>query len=217
MHTMLQSVRDWFRSIREELAPGPVLTALAGSAIMAFGLFNIHSVSHVTEGGILGLTLLIEHWFHISPAVSGLVMNLSCYALGWKLLGKHFLVYSIIASGGFSAFYALFEQIGPLFPQLADMPLTSALVGAVFVGVSAGMCVRVGAATGGDDALAMSIAKMTKMKIEWAYLLCDLVVLALSLSYIPFRRIAYSLLTVTLSGKLVGVVQRISFPKKCPA
>ena len=34
--------------------------------------YNIHSMSNVTEGGILGLTLLLEYWFGISPSVSGM-------------------------------------------------------------------------------------------------------------------------------------------------
>ena len=38
------------------------------------------------------------------------------------------------------------------------------------------------------------------------YLVEDLIVLTLSLSYIPLRRIAYSLLTVILSGQLIGLV-----------
>ena len=36
---------------------------LLGSAILAFGLYNVHSISNVTEGGALGLMLLIEHGF----------------------------------------------------------------------------------------------------------------------------------------------------------
>lgn len=94
------------------------ITALFSSTLLAFGLYNVHSFSGVTEGGILGLTLLLEHWFKISPAVSGFVLNFLCYALGWKLLGRHFLVYSMIASVGFSVSYGIFEQIGPLFPEL---------------------------------------------------------------------------------------------------
>ena len=35
-----------------------------------------------------------------------------------------------------------------------------------------------------------------------------LLVLILSLSYIPFRRIAYSLLTVVLSGQIIGIIQK---------
>ena len=38
--------------------------------------------------------------------------------------------------------------------------------------------------------------------------LCGLV-LGLSLTYIPVRRIGYSLLTVVLSGQLIGLIQRI--------
>ena len=40
------------------------------------------------------------------------------------------------------------------------------------------------------------------------YLVEDLIVLTLSLSYIPLRRIAYSLLTVILSGQLIGLVAK---------
>lgn len=185
------------------------LIAFFSSALLAFGLYNIHSQSHVTEGGILGLTLLLEYWFGISPSISGFVLNMLCYILGWKLLGKKFIVYSVMASAGFSISYRIFESFDPLFPRLADMPLLAAVLGALFVGVSAGLCVRVGGAPGGDDALAMSIAKVTRLDIQWVYLFCDLVVLALSLSYIPIQRIAYSLLTVTLSGQIIGLIQKI--------
>ena len=64
--------------------------ALLGSAILAFALYNIHSLSGVTEGGQLGLTLLLQHWFRISPALSGAVINGICYLIGWKTLGKSF-------------------------------------------------------------------------------------------------------------------------------
>ena len=35
---------------------------LSGAFILAFGLFNVHSQSRITEGGVLGTTLLINHW-----------------------------------------------------------------------------------------------------------------------------------------------------------
>ena len=186
--------------------------AALGSAIQAFGLYNIHSISGVTEGGVLGLTLLLEHWFGISPSISGLVLNGACYALGFTLLGREFIFYSFIAGGGFSLFYAIFERFPPLWPQLAEMPLLAAVVGALFVGVGAGLSVRAGGASGGDDALAMCIAHVTGMGIQWAYLSTDLVVLGLSLTYIPLRRIGYSLLTVLISGQLIGLVQTLPLP-----
>lgn len=196
------------------LGPKNCAVALLGSAILAFGLYNVHSLSGVTEGGVLGLTLLLEYWFGLSPAASGLVMNLACYLLGWRLLGRQFILYSAVAGGGFSVFYALFEQFDPLWPQLADRPLVAALAGALFVGVGVGLAVRSGGAPSGDDALAMATSRLTGIPLQWAYLLFDLLVLGFSISYIPLGRIGYSLLTVLISGQLIGWVQRVRIPRR---
>ena len=208
------SRRKHTRFSKYNITPMGILVSLLGSALLAFGLYNVHSLSGVTEGGILGLTLLLQHWFDISPATSGLVLNLLCYVIGWKMLGKEFLIYSAVSAGGFSLSYKIFEQFDPLWPQLAQRPLLAAVVGAAFVGISVGICVRIGGAPSGDDSLAMSLSKATGMDIQWAYLIFDLIVLAMSLSYIPLSRIAYSLLTVVLSGQLVGLMQKIPLPQK---
>lgn len=178
------------------------------SAFLAFGMYNIHAVSGITEGGVLGAVLLVQHWLGISPAVSSLLMNGLCYFLGWRTLGKPFLVYSGIAALGYSLCYAVCEQFPPLFPAIASMPMTASIVGSIFVGIGCGLCVRAGGAPSGDDALAMSLAKITGLPIQWVYLLSDLTVLGLSLSYIPLRRISYSLLTVILSGQIIGLIQK---------
>lgn len=184
------------------------LVALLGSCILAFGLCHIHALSGVTEGGQLGLTLLLHHWLHITPALSALVINIICYAAGWKVLGKSFLFYSFLAAAGFSGFYRIFEQLPPVFPELAQYPLAAALLGAVFVGVGCGLCVRVGGAPCGDDALAITLSHIFNAKIEYFYMISDITVLLLSLSYIPVQRIGFSLLTVLISSKIVGIVQR---------
>lgn len=200
------------RSIWKEIKLSSVLLLLAGSALLAFGLYNVHSISNVTEGGILGLTLLLEHWFGISPSFSGFLLTALCYFLGWKILGKRFLVFSFISAIGFSVFYGIFEQFDPLFPQIGEMPFLAAVVGALFVGISVGICVRVGGAPIGDDALAMSLSSVLPVDIQWIYLASDLVVLFISLSYIPLNKILYSLLTVLLSGQIIGIIQKIRLP-----
>lgn len=190
------------------------IIALLSSAFLAFGLYNVHALSGVTEGGVLGMTLLLNHWFRISPAFSNFVLNAICYLIGWKLLGKDFIIYSCFATGGFSIAYRIFEQFDPLWPQLYDMPLAASVIGALFVGIGAGVCVRVGAAASGDDALAMSISHAAHMPIERVYLITDLTVLALSATYIPLNRLGYSLLTVVLSGQIVGLIQRIPLHRR---
>lgn len=206
---MKSQIHEWKEALKNITLKNCAITLL-GSFILAFGLYHVHSISGVTEGGVLGATLLLEHWTGISPAVTGGIMNVLCYVLGWKLLGKEFIAYSALATVGFSGMYKICEQFPHLWPGLADMPLVAALVGALFVGVGAGLCVRVGGAPSGDDALAMSISHVTGWKIQWVYLLSDLIVLVMSLSYIPVRRIGYSLFTVLLSGQLIGFVQNFN-------
>lgn len=196
------------------LTPKSVFLSLVGSAILAFGLYHIHSFSGVTEGGQLGLSLLLNHWFRISPALTTAVVNTICYWIGWKTLGKPFIAHSAVATAGFSVTYWICQQFPPLFPNLAEHPLAAALLGALFVGFGCGLCVRMGGAVCGDDGLVMSISQKWRIKIEYVYFFFDFLILALSLSYIPVRKILYSLLTVILSSKLIGLVQRFQLPKR---
>ena len=74
--------------------------------------------------------------------------------------------------------------------------------------------VRQGASCAGDDALALVISKVTGCRISRAYLLTDVSVLVLSLSYIPAGRIVYSLITVTVSSFMIDFIQNFGIPRK---
>ena len=203
-----------FRDALPQLRLKNCIFLVLGSAILAFGLFNVHSFSGVTEGGTLGLTLLLDHWLGLSPAISSLILNGICYFIGWRALGKDFIAYSAVCCLSFSLFYWICELVGPVYPAIADHRLLAAIVGALFVGVGVGLCIRFGGAPCGDDALAMSISKKTRLGIRWVYLISDLTVLLLSLSYIPLTDILYSLLTVVISGQIIGFIDGVGKKKK---
>lgn len=210
----MKRILQQLKNILKKAEPGKCAAAFFGAVLQAFGIYNIHSLSGVTEGGVLGAVLLLKQLFKISPSVSGFILNTALLLLGIGVLGKSFVFYSALAIVGFSSGCLLFEQFPPLAPQIAFHPFLAAVLGGLIVGAGAGICVRAGGATTGDDALAMSVARLTKGKlpVEWVYMLSDAVVLLLSLSYIPLKRIAWSLLTVTISGQIIGLIQR-SFKK----
>lgn len=188
---------------------GHYLILFLGSAILAFGLFNVHSQSGVTEGGVLGITLLLLHWLHISPALSSPILDGLCYLMGLRMLGWGFLKNAVFSSLSYAACYSVFERLGPVLPSLADSPLTAAVLGGLFVGVGVGLVVREGGACGGDDALALVLSRLLRVRISRAYFLTDFVVLTLSLSYIPLRRILFSLLTTLISSFLIERIQNL--------
>lgn len=205
------TVSVWLRRLGEGITFRRVGLILLGAMIATFGIHNIHQQTGITEGGVIGLMLFVEHWLGVSPAFITPVLDLSCYLLAFKYLGGGFIKISAISTLSVSLFYKLWEQFPPMLPDLSGHPLMAALAGALFVGVGVGIIVRQGGSSGGDDALALTISRVSGWRLSRSYLFTDLVVLFLSLSYIPLTRIAFSLITVTLSSYLIDRIQNFTF------
>lgn len=75
------------------------------------------------------------------------------------------------------------------------------------MGIGVGLIIRQGGSSGGDDALALTISHTFGWRLSRCYLFTDITVLVLSLSYIPIKRIAFSLITVTISSCLIDWVK----------
>lgn len=190
-----------------------VLLIILGAAVCSFGIHNIHQRTAITEGGVIGMMLLIDRWTGLPPAFITPVLDLICYALAFRYLGGQFIKISVISTLSVSLFYDFWEMFPPMLPDLSAYPLAAAVLGGLFVGIGVGLIVRQGGSSGGDDALALTISHVTHCRLSRAYLFTDLIVLALSLSYIPLRRILFSLITVTLSSFLIDRIQNMTFDR----
>ena len=192
-------------AICKKLADGltfkKILLILLGAMICTFGIHNIHQRTNITEGGVIGLMLLVEHWLKISPAYITPMLDAACYLLAFKFLGGNFIKISIISTLFVSVFYKIWELLPPMLPDLSAHPLIAAVLGGIFVGVG----------VGGDDALALTISHVSHWKLSRSYLFTDTVVLLLSLTYIPIMRIVFSLITVTVSSNLIDWIKEYKF------
>jgi uncharacterized membrane-anchored protein YitT (DUF2179 family) len=195
------------RDLREIFTLRRLLFILLGTAICSFGIYNVHDQSGITEGGALGLILLLNHWFGLPSSIATPIIDIICYALAFRALGRHFLEISAFSTLSMAMFFRIWEHFPPVLPSLADKPLLAALLGALFIGVGVGIVVKNGGSCGGDDALALFIHKVSGWRLSRAYLISDLTVLALSLTYIPFKKIFFSLITVTISSYILEAVQ----------
>ncbi len=204
---MKQRISLLWQKFREGLTVKKMLLLLLGAMICSFGIHNIHQRTGITEGGVIGLMLLLEHWLHISPAYITPVLDIACYAAAFKILGGSFIKLSIISTTMVSLFYKLWELFPPMLPDLSERPLIAAILGGCFVGVGVGIIIKQGGSSGGDDALALVISHITHCKLSYAYLFTDVTVLLLSLTYIPLKRIIFSLITVTISSNLIDLIK----------
>lgn len=216
--SVIMSPRNLISTIKADairlLTPRKIISIILGTAILSFGLHNIHKQTAITEGGVLGLVLLLDHWFHIPPAISSPALDILCYLLAFKFLGKDFIKLSLVSSLSLSGFFYLWEQLPYMIPDLSAYPFAAAVAGGVFVGVGVGLVVRQGISTGGDDALALTISKLTRKRISYAYFFTDFTVLMLSLTYIPLRRVGFSIITVLISSALIDFIKEFSLRKK---
>ena len=48
---------------------------LLGTAILSFGIHNIHQRTAITEGGVIGLVLLINHWLGVPASVASPLLD----------------------------------------------------------------------------------------------------------------------------------------------
>ena len=199
-------INTWHKLI-EGFTFKKVVLIIIGSMICSFGIHNIHQRTNITEGGIFGLMLLLEHWFNISPAYITPVLDFTCYLIAFRFLGSRFIKTSIFSTLCISAFYKLWEAFLPMLPDLSDHPLIAAILGGIFVGVGVGLVVRQGGSAGGDDALALTISHVSKWHLSSSYLFTDITVLLMSLSYIPLMRIVFSLITVTISSNIIDWIK----------
>ena len=175
-----------------------------GSALIAFAMINVHDPAKITEGGILGLTLFLKNVFGISQTISAPLLDALCFAFAISLFGKNFLKASLVATLSYSFFLDVFESIGPVLPNLYQLPWLASLVGGMFVGFGCCLVLTQGGASGGDDALVLVLSKKTGLKMSKIFIIADVTILALSLIYIPYTRLIWSLLTTVVSSTIIG-------------
>lgn len=129
MNSRLIGIWDEFK---EGITVKRLLVILFGAMICSFGVHNIHQRTNITEGGVIGLMLFVEHWLKISPAYITPVLDIACYLLAVKFLGGIFIKISVISTLFVSGFYKVWELFPPMLSDLSDYPLVAAILGGVF-------------------------------------------------------------------------------------
>jgi uncharacterized membrane-anchored protein YitT (DUF2179 family) len=189
-----------------------VISVVLGTCLIAFAVYNIHIPSNITDGGGLGLILLLNHWFGLPPFIVAPALDILLYIIALRFLGKKFLSISILSSISLAIFFRVFASLPTILPDLSGLPVVAALMGGIFVGVGAGLVFRQGGSCGGDDALVITITKLTKWRLCIVYVIIDSAVLLLSMTYIAPSRIVFSLLTAITSSIFLDLTS--SFRKK---
>lgn len=176
-----------------------------GNLIMCFAIVNIHIPAKITEGGVIGLSIVLSKLTHISPGIINLPIDILLYGLGVLLLKEGFFKKAIFSTLIYFLMYSLVEAVGPILPSLEHLPVIAAILGGLLLGIGCGLVVARGCVAGGDDCYALIMANRTSISLGKAYFLADILVLTLSVFlYMPLVNGLISLLTTFISSFIIG-------------
>ncbi|WP_223066649.1 YitT family protein [Paenibacillus caui] len=187
------------------------LPILLGTAIYAFGLLYFIIPNKLTEGGVTGITVLLKYGFGVSPSLTTLVINIPLFMLGWKMLGGRQIVYTGAGIGSLTFFLWLFEHLmnrGWIIPFRTEHDyILASLYAGVTLGAGLGIVFRYGGTTGGSDI----VARIMNRKFGWSMgqviLIIDVIIIGLSLLFIPIEKVLYTLVAVYISSKVIDFIQ----------
>lgn len=190
---------------------------LLGNIIMIAAIQNLYIPSKITEGGILGITILLNKLFAINIALSGFVIDIILYFIAYLLLGDKYIRRTLFATSSFAIIYEILNRIGPIISPFEANIFTSILSG-FCLGIGCGIIVSQGAAVSGDDNFAIIMNKFTPLPITAAYFMSDAVVLLISLfTYLPLNNVFLSFLATLTSSFTIGrfQIEIADLQKKC--
>ncbi|HJV46388.1 MAG TPA: YitT family protein [Bacillota bacterium] len=187
-----------------------VITIIFGSAIMGFGVNYFNIANHLAEGGVTGLSILLNFIFHWDTGIVNFVLNIPLLYIGWKILGRTSLLYTVIGTLSLSFFLSVFKSFGlPLHDSLL-----AALYAGVCVGVGLGIIFRAGGTSGGVDIIARLLNKYKGWSIGRTMFLSDALVITSSLIYLDLPGAMYTLVAVFIGSRVIDFVQEGAYAAK---
>ncbi|MCZ8520509.1 MULTISPECIES: YitT family protein [Paenibacillus] len=187
-----------------------IIPILFGTAIYAFGLHYFVIPNEIMEGGVTGIALLLKYIFGLQPSISTLLLNVPLFFVGWRFLGRTPMLYTMVGTLSVSFFLWIMEELihtGWLVPFKTenDLFLVAAYTG-VTLGTGLGIVFRYGGTTGGADILARIAHKWKGWSIGRTILMIDVVVIGLSVFFLPVEKILYTFVAVFIASKLIDVM-----------
>ncbi len=165
----LQYVKDHYRN---------GLMILLGTLLTAAGTSLFFTPAKIVCGGVSGVSTILFHCAGIPIGVSYWLVNIALLLLGIRILGKEFIMKTVVGSGLMS----LFMELLAFVPISTDNGVLAALFGGLAYGVGLGLTFVAGGSTGGTDILGRILQRIfPSMEIGKLLMLIDGVIIACSL------------------------------------
>ena len=184
----------------EQLASAVQIALGCALGALAYPLFLVPN--HIAPGGLTGLATVLNYLFRWPVGTTSLVMNVPLFIIGYRAMGRVFVIRSLVATVLFSVLIDLIPV-----PPMTEQPLLGAVFGGVLLGAGLGLILRGGATTGGTDMVARMIHnRFQHISVGAILFFIDCCVVLMAGFFIEAEYALYAFVALYAASKLIDVV-----------
>jgi uncharacterized membrane-anchored protein YitT (DUF2179 family) len=186
----------------EKLARNLLLLAV-GSYLCAVAVNGILIPHRFLSSGFTGLALIIHYLWDGGPDVAALygLINIPVFVLGWRLVGRRFLLYSL---AGAVIFTLALEVAAFEFP--VQDRIMAALLAGIITGLGGGLILRSAGSAGGSDILSVIMVERFSIRLGSTTLAFNSIVLAGAAFLYSLDGALYTLVFLFVSAHVTNLV-----------
>lgn len=173
----------------------------AGILSAAFGLESFLIPSGFIDGGVTGISLLVNKETGISFSLLLVLFNLPFILLGWKQISRAFSIRGILAI----TVLAIVVAFVPFRPVTDDKVLV-AVFGGFFLGAGIGLTIRGGGVIDGTEILAISLSRKRSLSVGDFILIFNIIIFTVAAILLKIEVALYSILTYLSASKTVDFI-----------
>lgn len=180
-----------------------ILFITIGGFIFAIGINYFTLPNLLSEGGIIGLTIIAHYLFEWSPGIINFILNMLLFLVGYKFFEKRTIIYTLFSIISCSLFLYVTEDIGKV---VTSDTLLAAIFAGLLVGVGLGIIFRAGGTNGGTTVLARMANQFLGWSIGKSMLIIDIIVVVGSIAIIGLEKSMFTLITVYIGAKAIDFI-----------
>ncbi len=175
---------------------------IIGAAIAAFAVENILVPNSILDGGVTGVSIILNLLFHWRLSILIVIINIPFLYIGFKNLGWKFLIKTVFSIIVFSLFLEFFHQ----YDALTDNIYLATVYGSVILGLGVGIVIRFGGCLDGTESVGIVVSKNTSFSVGQFVLFCNVIIFSVAGIFFGIDRALFSLLAYFITSKIVDEV-----------
>lgn len=166
----------------------------------------------IAPGGLTGIATILHAVFGTPVGTVSLLLNIPLFLLGYRAMGRVFVLRSLVAT----VLFSLFIDWLPI-PAITNDMLLGSVFGGVLMGFGLGLILRGGATTGGSDMVARMVhVRFQHISVGAFLFFIDFCVVLAAGFFIRVESAMYAFISIYIGSRVIDlVVQGVDRQKAC--